>query len=309
LLDRWYYGIWTFPPLRFLYFNINQDLAVFYGKNRWDYYLTEALPLLLTTALPFALCGMYRSLRPGQNTHGTNGLSSMAWMAVLFILCLSLISHKEVRFLFPILPALHVIAARPFLRFIRSLGNVKRLCLGIILALNLIIALYTTQVHQRGVIDVMHFLRSDHEARMMQSEPSTTTVGFLMPCHSTPWKSHLIHGGINAWALTCEPPLDVPLESRHLYLDEADMFYADPAKWINEEMIDGNDSAAQDDRSVRLHAWPQRVVFFQQLLPTIEGILEKRGYRQCWRGFNSHWHDDWRRKGDVLVWCRQLNSN
>ena len=27
------------------------------------------------------------------------------------------------------------------------------------------------------------------------------------------------------------------------------------------------------------------------------------GYSECKRLFNSHWHDDWRRKGDVVVWC------
>jgi GPI mannosyltransferase 3 len=187
---------------------------------------------------------------------------------------------------------------------------VKRLCLGIILVLNLIIALYTTQVHQRGVIDVIHFLRSEHEARMVnQSESPITTVGFLMPCHSTPWRSHLIHRDIHAWALTCEPPLDVPLESRHLYLDEADKFYADPVKWINERMIDEKDSSSQDDLAIRPRVWPERVVFFEQLVPVIEEILKMKGYQQCWRGFNSHWHDDWRRKGDVLVWCKQHNSN
>ena len=31
--------------------------------------------------------------------------------------------------------------------------------------------------------------------------------------------------------------------------------------------------------------------------------LQGSGYGECWRGFNSHWHDDWRRKGDVVVWC------
>jgi phosphatidylinositol glycan class B len=24
--------------------------------------------------------------------------------------------------------------------------------------------------------------------------------------------------------------------------------------------------------------------------------------RERWRGGNSHWHDHWRRKGDVVVW-------
>jgi phosphatidylinositol glycan class B len=283
LLDRWYYGFWTFPPLRFLHFNINQDLAVFYGRNRRDYYLTEGLPLLLTTALPFALLGMYRGLRSA---------NPLAWMAVFFIVCLSLISHKEVRFLFPILPALHVLAAKPLARLDRSRSWLKMAGLALILALNLAVAVYTTQVHQRGAVDVTHFLRADHEARMAFDPGAVTTVGFLMPCHSTPWRSHFVHAGIRAWALGCEPPVDVPLAGRAGYLDEADRFYADPAAWVGSEMGAG------------LRKWPQRVAMFEQLVPAVGGVLRQRGYDECWRGFNSHWHDDWRRRGDILVWCK-----
>ena len=31
-------------------------------------------------------------------------------------------------------------------------------------------------------------------------------------------------------------------------------------------------------------------------------------YEECWRGFNSVWHDDPRRRGDVLVWCKQMSE-
>jgi len=31
-------------------------------------------------------------------------------------------------------------------------------------------------------------------------------------------------------------------------------------------------------------------------------------YEECWRGFNSVWHDDPRRRGDVLVWCKQQSE-
>ena len=65
-MDRAYYGEWVFPPLRFLYYNLVQSLAVFYGANRWDYYVSEGLPLLLTTAIPFAYYGVWQTLRPCQ---------------------------------------------------------------------------------------------------------------------------------------------------------------------------------------------------------------------------------------------------
>jgi hypothetical protein len=104
LSDRLYYQAWTFPPLQFLHFNIAQSLAVFYGRNRPDYYLTEGLPLLLTTALPFAAIGLWRSLcgQPSRASPSSGSdehcvLPRLAWATLVVTVSLSFISHKEVR--------------------------------------------------------------------------------------------------------------------------------------------------------------------------------------------------------------------
>jgi phosphatidylinositol glycan class B len=307
LSDRWYYGFWTFPPYRFLHFNIAQNLAVFYGRNRWDYYVTEGLPLLLTTSLPFALYGMYRQIKPSsissKNKATSNAdpqIGKSLTLTVLFVtLCLSLISHKEVRFLYPLLPALNIIAAKPLSRFVHPRNSSKTALLAILMCVNIIIAFYTTQVHQRGVIDVTYFLRINYEQiRALSGPAATSSVAFLMPCHSTPWRSHLVHPSIEAWALTCNPPVDVPITERAGYLDEADIFYADPVGWLERTMVDD----VSVDSSKRV--WPNKLVFFEQLEPIVGKTLAQRGYMECWRGFNSHWHDDSRRRGDVIIWCK-----
>jgi phosphatidylinositol glycan class B len=348
--DRLYYGVWTLPPLRFLYFNIAQSLAVFYGRNRTDYYFTEGLPLLLTTALPFAGIGLWQALRatglqkfpltsspsihsptPELTRNATQRriLVRLAWTCILIPLTLSLIAHKEVRFLYPILPFLHVLAASPLNTFLPLNAPFTRkftiLCL---LATNILIGSYVSQVHQRGVVDVLHYLRHAHETRnnlsgipsgTLDGRPiSNTTVGFLMPCHSTPWRSHLIYPNISAWALTCEPPLNIPLTQRTTYLDEADEFYINPGpvRWLrdNMESLDtikdsgsrsGQHWIRQDPKfKVKYRRpWPQHLVFFEQLEGTMREVLGETRYSECWRGFNSHFHDDWRRTGDVVVWC------
>lgn len=121
------------------------------------------------------------------------------------------------------------------------------------------------------------------------------TVQFLMPCHSTPWRSHLIHTGIHARALSCEPPLGLVGAARESYRDEADVFYDDPEAWLR-----GNLQKEEEK--------PRYVVFFEQLEETMKewrGLDYKGfGYDEVWRGFNTHWHDDWRRVGDVIVWKR-----
>ncbi|KAI1568911.1 GPI mannosyltransferase 3 [Pyrenophora tritici-repentis] len=339
--DRLYYRVWTLPPLRFLYFNIAQSLAVFYGKNRGDYYFTEGLPLLLTTALPFAAVGLWKSLQgpepqgssPVESSEDATGkriLARLAWTSVFMTVVLSLISHKEVRFLYPILPFLHIIAAAPLCNFLpRQAALSRRAVILSLLIANILLASYVSQLHQRGVIDVLAYLRHKHETRNNLSHTSSstdthaaivtnTTVGFLMPCHSTPWRSHLVYPELSAWALTCEPPIDISTSERSAYFDEADEFYIKPGPvaWLRGNMEDvqtitasgsrsGQHWMRQDPKFKRKYRreWPQNLVFFEQLEDTLKTHLEGTRYQECWRGFNSHFHDDHRRVGDVIVWC------
>ncbi|KAF2673717.1 hypothetical protein BT63DRAFT_410684 [Microthyrium microscopicum] len=311
--DRWYYGFWTFPLFRFLYFNVAQDLAVFYGRNRWDYYLTEGLPLLLTTSLPFAGLGIFQSVARNKITASTTNhvdetatiLSVLKWTVGFVVTSLSLIAHKEVRFLYPLLPALQIIAAYPAAQFTKSRKTLKRLGVLLLLLANVVITIYLTQVHQRGVVDVTHYLREQHESRLQSHGPKVvTSVAFLMPCHSTPWRSHLIHQQIEAWALTCEPPIDVPFSHREQYLDEADQFYEDPEAWMRDNMKNSKTMSKSIDIFGHKSPRPEYLVFFEHLEPNIKNVWAKEGYQECWRTFNTHWHDDSRRKGDVIVWCR-----
>jgi phosphatidylinositol glycan class B len=241
---------------------------------------------------------------------------------------LSLISHKEVRFLYPILPFLHVLSAKPLERFHPPNARPSRkVIISILLAANILLAGYASLFHQRGVIDVLSYLRHKHETRNSLSSVSgtepphhiaNTTVGFLVPCHSTPWRSHLVYPEISAWALTCEPPLNIPLSERSTYLDEADEFYVKPGPmaWLKANMEDIQTIKAMGSRSGQhwmrqdptfkrkyRREWPQNLVFFEQLEETLKEYLDGTRYRECWRGFNSHFHDDWRRVGDVVVWC------
>lgn len=344
LVDRFYYQSWMFPPIRFLYFNLFQSLSVFYGNNDWHYYLSQGLPLLLTTALPFAVIGIYRALFSSSNTAESSFenvvLSQFATIACVLIFGLSLISHKEVRFIYPLLPLLHILAAIPLNQFFaHSLLSPlrpfrvtysdlsRRLLLGFLLLVNATIGIYTSTTHNRGVIDVLTYLRHQHEAYVLPNPQSILTAAFLMPCHSTPWRSHLVHNSISAWALTCEPPVHLTDEAKASYIDEADLYYANPMDWLTENMsrqgprvgqgrnliAHRNSPGNRKRQSLQAHhpkhldgarrEWPDYLVFFEQAEKTMEFALRGSGYGECWRGFNTHWHDDWRRRGDVIVWC------
>ncbi|EZF31465.1 hypothetical protein H109_02558 [Trichophyton interdigitale MR816] len=318
LADRVYYGTWTLPPFRFLYFNVVQSLAVFYGRNDWHYYLSQGYPLLLITALPFAFIGMFQSLFMASEQSCSTSLAaavrrqlSLACIAMPAIL--SLVPHKEVRFIYPLLPCLHIIAATPVSNFFTpSISSAsgsytpRRLLLIFLVLVNVTIAAYTSIIHASGVIDVLGYLRVQQDTHY-QYEPSRgLTVGFLMPCHSTPWRSHLVSPHIRAWALGCEPPVNLSPEEKATYVDEADQFYNNPSEFLSQHMAStGILSKHFSSASTHKHDWPDYLVFFSHLEPTLkQDVRSSSSYAECYRTFNTAWHDDARRKGDVIVWCR-----
>ncbi|KAB8078331.1 putative mannosyltransferase [Aspergillus leporis] len=335
LLDRIFYGFWTFPPLRFLYFNIAQSLAVFYGRNDWHYYVTQGYPLLLTTALPFTIVGLYRTLsRTRSTTTSTLQASVQTRLAAVCLIMpsvLSLISHKEVRFVYPILPLLHVLTAPPLVDFFLpavSRSNraymPRRLSLVFLLLVNFTIAIYTTVYHASGTISVLSYLRDQQQTHnavgtTSDASPTEITAGFLMPCHSTPWRSHLVDPKIHAWALSCEPPVDLNETQKAAYVDEAEQFYNDPNQFLRDNMVGGlrhlprtptylttskpRQTSPQTYQQATPHEWPDYLIFFAQMEPTLRSMLRSSSYGECWRTWNTAWHDDSRRRGDIIVWC------
>ncbi|KAI5814242.1 Alg9-like mannosyltransferase family-domain-containing protein [Pyronema omphalodes] len=298
LIDRAYYGVWTFPPLTFLKFNVLHSLSVFYGSNVNHYYLSQGLPLLLTSFLPLALFALYRSL----SSSATSPSFQLASTVLVVTAVYSCISHKEVRFLYPLLPILHVLTANT-LHNLRISDSARSRILMVMIALNIPVAYYGSMVHQRGVVDVM--------AHLSSTSDNWNSTGFLMPCHSTPWRASMalpMSSDKKMWALTCEPPVSLSVEERRTYVDEADQFYNNPKGFIRWYVGDG-----------KKYEWPDRIVTFEDLgdlnnlIPTVTGTSALGGtgvpavsnYEICWRAFNSHLHDDWRRRGDVLVWCRK----
>lgn len=338
--DRLFYGFWTFPPFRFLYFNLAQSLAVFYGRNDWHYYLSQGYPLLLTTYVPFAVFGLYQTLRNRSfsafDRVQTAIRVQLAAVCLVMPLALSLISHKEVRFIYPLLPSLHILAALPLHQYFgeafyysSSTYTPKRLIFLFLVLANLVIALYTTLRHASGALSVLGYLRHQHEIHSSPSgkvpsvfssstSPETgITAGFLMPCHSTPWRSHLVYPTIHAWALSCEPPINLSEAEKAVYRDEADQFYDDPSGFLRHNMAGGlrhlprRPTYASGPRYIpgpatsapTQHDWPDYLIFFAQLEPTLNNLLRGSSYAECWRTFNTDWHDDWRRHGDIVVWC------
>jgi GPI mannosyltransferase 3 len=221
VLDSLYYGRPTLTPLNFVLTNMS-PVSLFYGASPWHYYITQALPILCTTSLPFVLHGAWLSLTRYQSMqdhahdkkYRSGNLSSKPHLVMLVciswtILVYSIAGHKEWRFIHPLLPLLHILAATSLVRTFTSpypsrwLPPIEMKIIAILL-LSLPASLYVMFIFGSAQISVMHFLRT-----LNQQEVSS--IGFLMPCHSTPWQAYLHNPMLGSngrmWALGCEPPL------------------------------------------------------------------------------------------------------
>ena len=368
--DHFYFGFWTFPQYNWLHFNISKNLAVFYGRNDWHYYLSQGIPLLTTTFLPFALIGLYKATTASSTTSvlRSNTLKTLSFAVTTTVGTLSFISHKEVRFIYPLLPVLHVLAAPYAIAFFTHLPfplpglnappakapkkPVLKVLFSTLLLANFLLAGYLSLFHQPAPLSVLTFLRAEFERLHPAALPAPSTAHlvaptpaalsgpaselgapagpelfalFLAPCHSTPWRSHLVHAALRARALACEPPLHTApgSDERRDYLDEADRFYEavttpdGDRRWgvdfLHREMWPLLEPGYPRGGEV-----PRYIVGFEGIESMLlrffdadNGLGKDMGVRltRVWEGWNGLFNEDWRRRGLLVVWDTGIYPN
>ncbi|KAK1160721.1 GPI mannosyltransferase 3 [Acipenser oxyrinchus oxyrinchus] len=256
LVDRVFSGKWILVQLNFLKINVLQNVAVFYGSHPWHWYLTQGFPVVLGTHLPFFIHGSmlapkrYRIL-----------LAAVIWTVLVY----SLLSHKEFRFIYPVLSFCMVFCGYS----LASLKTWKKPAVCFLVLSNLLPALYTGLIHQRGTLDVMNHIQ---QLCKESNSPTNTEVSvfFLMPCHSTPFYSH-VHCPITMQFLQCPPDLT----GNKSYIDEAEIFFSDPVRWLEAHFPN------QTVLSTHL-------VFFEVLEKEISPFLERNSYVKTSEFFHTH---------------------
>ncbi|XP_071899454.1 GPI mannosyltransferase 3 isoform X2 [Anas platyrhynchos] len=253
ITDRVFFGEWVLVQLNFLKFNVLQNLGTFYGSHPWHWYLTQGLPIILGTHLPFFIHGCV--LAPKRYR--------IFLMAVIWtVLVYSTLSHKEFRFIYPVLPFCMVFCGFS----LKHLKAWKKSAASFLLVSNLLPALYTGLIHQRGTLDVM----SHVQELCKDSNQSQAFVFIMMPCHSTPFYSH-VHCPLKMRFLQCPPDLT----GNESYIDEADVFYLNPLGWLNKEFY--NDTLL-----------PSHLIFFSVLEQEISSFLALKGYEKTATIFHTH---------------------
>ncbi|CAM9736986.1 unnamed protein product [Chrysoparadoxa australica] len=253
VVDSFMYGERVFVPLRFLRFNLLEGKSAQFGVQPWHWYLTQqGLPVVLGLALPLAVIGAKKS---------SADKKKMAWVVAAFVAAHSTSLHKELRFLMPVIPIANVYAGYALagstapppsfsacfdraswqaLKMPAHLPSktVQRVVLLSLIALNLPVALYLSLVHQRGPLAIADALQQELSAvtrarSKAAHEPSSRlAIHFLMPCHSTPYYSHVhfpeLKGGIDLWQLDCSPQC----REKGNQSCESGQFQADPLSFV-----------------------------------------------------------------------------
>ena len=325
------------------------SISLVYGRNVWHYYFTQAIPILCASSLPLVVKGLYLALRasphsphpkdPKSSRSKSASLRILAGTALWTIVVYSLSGHKEWRFIHPMLPILHIFAAKALVegskpivaekqssargdlsKFLRTASK-SHLAL---LLLQLPIILYCITYRSSPQVSVMGYLRS-----LSRNGGRVRSIGFLMPCHSTPWQSHLHNPQLDhpgkLWAIGCEPPLQG--QDIDKYKDQTDVFYESPLEYLKTrfppdvdltfppssypcsppgllgESITSDEEAHMEESEKWKHEWPEYLVMFGHLLdsPGIREYLTRTmRYRIVWQagyGFD----EEPNRSGGVFV--------
>lgn len=256
-LDSYAHGSFVLTPVEFVKANIVDGIGSFYGEHPWYWNVAIGLPTILgPITLPFLLA-VIQTVRDPSAYQGRNHLL----ITIAFTLTVySLLPHKEFRFLMPLLPLCLNVTVDAISKWSRSASSWLIWIVALLLLVsNALPAAYLSWVHQRGTTDVMTSVeRIAREYR--DPDGHSAKFLFLMPCHSTPFYSH-VHQNVSMRFLTCEPNFNKFSQ----YKDEADQFYGNPAAWLRAHIPVYPRSAL-----------PTHTILFDSLEPSIKEFL--KGY-------------------------------
>ncbi|XP_077569958.1 GPI alpha-1,2-mannosyltransferase 3-like [Stigmatopora nigra] len=250
LIDSFFYGKWTMVQFNFLKVNVLDGVADLYGTFPWHWYLTQGFPVIMGPHLPFFFHGCYLAFRRHRIL-----FVAIAWTIAIY----SLLPHKEFRFIYPVLPFCMIFCAV-------SLAHMRawrRAAASVLLASNLLLALYTGLIHQRGVLDIMGHVR------VLCHKASEADVLFAMSCHSTPYYSH-VHCPLKMRFLECPPDLGRPD-----YENESDRFNENPLLWLRTEYP-------------HAPSLPTHLILFDVMEKKILAFLRENNYTKTTDLFHTH---------------------
>ncbi|XP_037933585.1 GPI mannosyltransferase 3 isoform X2 [Teleopsis dalmanni] len=267
-VDTYLHGKLIITPYEFLKYNVFHNIGSFYGSHPWHWYFTIGLPSVLgIITLPFLFAVIETVRRSETYPVRKNLLLTIAISLVAF----SFIEHKEFRFVTSLLPLCLYITADTLTRWSYNASRKMLWFIALLIVFgNAIPAWYLSTIHQKGPIEVMSKLQ-EVAADYRDENNHRANILFLMPCHSTPFYSH-IHQNVTMRFLTCEPNL----KDEKNYKDEADQFYESPVHWLRSHIP-----------SYPRTAMPTHVVLYEPLAGKVNEFL--LNYKELYRIINAEY--------------------
>ncbi|XP_061670107.1 GPI mannosyltransferase 3-like isoform X1 [Syngnathoides biaculeatus] len=250
IIDRIFYEKWIFVHLNFLNVNILDGVASLYGTHPWHWYLTQGFPVIIGPHALFFCHGCFLAHKRYRIL-----LLTIAWTVGIY----SLLPHKEFRFIYPVLPFCMIFCGAALAR----MRVWRRAAASFLLASNLLTALYTGLIHQRGALDVMGHVHA------LCRDVSQPDVLFAMSCHSTPYYSH-VHCPLKMRFLECPPDL-----GQADYVNESDRFNEDPLLWLQTSYP-------------HARSRPTHLVLFDVMEKKIAAFLRQNNYTKTTDIFHTH---------------------
>lgn len=306
LIDYYFYGSFVLPVFRFLKFNLTTSLSSFYGVAPWHFHVAQSLPIILGYSIPLFAYGMLTPQTKKKFPHfWMNPYVQVKTVIVFNLVIYSLLQHKEFRFIYPLQPLFILISSVSAInildRFKANQNKLKNLTYALSF-ISVLVACILNLLLEGGVISVVIDLHKGSDIH---------SIGFIMPCHSTPWQSHLHRNDINTlWSISCDPPLHLLDDSDAqnkllLYMDRSDYLYENIPKFIHNNFPPLTSPLNEGLEKEFRYEWPQYLIIFEHLDDAfMKSFLQGTPYVQSTRYFNTFSHWDHRRRGDVIVYKR-----
>lgn len=148
-VDSYFYGKFILVPYHFIMFNVVKGGGSFYGSHPWHWYFSQGFPAITGSMLPLFIGGVMIS------RFESKLLLPIIWVNVV----LSVLSHKEFRFIFPILPLAMIYVGKCVSVVFASKKSWLKFLTWICLLINIPAAIYLSLFHQLGRVEVMNSIQ------------------------------------------------------------------------------------------------------------------------------------------------------
>lgn len=205
LLDSWFYGTLTFSPYNYLNEFITTNDIGNYGVSSWYFYLQKIITYpTLIIGVPIFISLLFFFVRNPKNI--------FTWILLSFLFFHSIIGHKEVRFMFPLIYFLPLIFSLGYSKYFqnRKVKTIIKLVLLVVITVNFcLVFIMSIKGVGRGRLVIAKYVYDNYQDQKINL--FYTTKSYLFEDPSSPLTMNFYkHQNLNTIKVSslCEIPTD-----------------------------------------------------------------------------------------------------